>query len=172
LAETAGVKLKGKYLMDILTPRGQQTVADESDAYAIWEKNFPDFKVISTPKNQPAVIDALLLKNNNLRYAVETKCRYDMTLESFEIERNYEWLITYEKIIKSAALAKDLGLPLVGFLYFVKDKCLLAKRISDPNGKIVCNMRVAETKTQTTVNGGEIIRKNAFLQMDGAKILF
>jgi len=116
--------------MDILTTRGQQTVADESDAYSIWERNFPEFRVISTPKDKPAVIDALLLKNNILRYAVETKCRYDMTLESFELERGYEWLITNEKVIKSAALAKDLGLPLVGFLYFVKDKCLLAKRIA------------------------------------------
>lgn len=158
--------------MDILTTKGQQTVADESDAYAIWERNFPEYKVISTPKDKPAVIDAVLLKNNTMRYAVETKCRYDMTLESFELERNYEWLITNEKIIKSAELAKNLGLPLVGFLYFVKDKCLLAKRISDSDGKIVCDMRVAETKTQTTVNGGQIIRANAFLQMDGAKILF
>jgi hypothetical protein len=158
--------------MDILTTRGQQTVADESDAYAIWERNFPEFRVISTPKDKPAVIDALLLKNNILRYAVETKCRYDMTLESFELERGYEWLITNEKVIKSAALAKDLGLPLVGFLYFVKDKCLLAKRIADADGKIVCKMRTANTKTQTTVNGGEIIRTNAFLDMDGAKILF
>jgi hypothetical protein len=95
-----------------------------------------------------------------------------MTLESFELERGYEWLITHEKVIKSAALAKDLGLPLVGFLYFVKDKCLLAKRIADADGKIVCKMRTANTKTQTTVNGGEIIRTNAFLDMDGAKILF
>jgi hypothetical protein len=158
--------------MDILTTRGQQTVADESDAYSIWERNFPEFQVISTPKDKPAVIDALLLKNNILRYAVETKCRYDMTLESFELERGYEWLITHEKVIKSAALAKDLGLPLVGFLYFVKDKCLLAKRIADADGKIVCKMRTANTKTQTTVNGGEIIRTNAFLDMDGAKILF
>jgi hypothetical protein len=158
--------------MDILTTRGQQTVADESDAYSIWERNFPEFRVISTPKDKPAVIDALLLKNNILRYAVETKCRYDMTLESFELERGYEWLITNEKVIKSAALAKDLGLPLVGFLYFVKDKCLLAKQIADADGKIVCKMRVANTKTQTTVNGGEIIRTNAFLDMDGAKILF
>ncbi len=158
--------------MDILTTRGQQTVADESDAYSIWERNFPEFRVISTPKDKPAVIDALLLKNNILRYAVETKCRYDMTLESFELERGYEWLITNEKVIKSAALAKDLGLPLVGFLYFVKDKCLLAKRIADADGKIVCKMRTANTKTQTTVNGGEIIRTNAFLDMDGAKILF
>lgn len=158
--------------MDILTTKGQQTVADESDAYAIWERNFPEYKVISTPKDKPAVIDAVLLKNNTMRYAVETKCRYDMTLEFFELERNYEWLITNEKIIKSAELAKNLGLPLVGFLYFVKDKCLLAKRIADSDGKIVCDMRVAETKTQTTVNGGQIIRANAFLQMDGAKILF
>jgi hypothetical protein len=158
--------------MDILTTKGQQTVADESDAYAIWERNFSEYKVISTPKDKPAVIDAVLLKNNTMRYAVETKCRYDMTLESFELERNYEWLITNEKIIKSAELAKNLGLPLVGFLYFVKDKCLLVKRISNPDGNIICKMRVAETKTQTTVNGGQIIRANAFLQMDGAKILF
>lgn len=158
--------------MDILTPRGQETVADESDAYAIWERNFPAYKVIPTPKSKPAVVDAVLVKNNTIAYVVETKCRYDMTLESFELERNNEWLITYEKIIKSSATAKDLGVPLVGFLYIVKDKCLLARRISNANGEIACEMRVADTQTQTTVNGGQIIRKNAFIKMADAKILF
>jgi hypothetical protein len=158
--------------MDILTARGQQTVADESDAYVIWERNFPAYKVISTPKNKPAVVDAVLVKNNTICYVVETKCRYDMTLEEFETERNNEWLITHEKVIKSSLLAKDLGVPLVGFLYIVKDKCLLARRISDANGELACEMKVANTQTQTTVNGGQIIRKNAFIKMADAKILF
>lgn len=158
--------------MDILTPLGQQTLADEQVAGAIWERNFPKYKYIQTPKDQPAVVDALLICNNTIYAAVETKCRYDMDLVKLDDERNGEWLVTYDKILKAKHLAASLGVPLIGFLYLVPDKMLLAKKLTDETGEFTVKIRTEETYTQRTVNGGSIKRTNAYIDMKESKLLF
>lgn len=157
--------------MDILSKRGQQTVLDEETAAKIWESNFPSYRYINTPKGQPAFVDAVLIKDNVIAYCVETKCRYDMDLETFSTQRNNEWLVTYDKILNARSIATGLGVPLIGFLYLVTEKILLARKITDEKGNFVCKMKTENTTTQRTVNGGQIVRNNAFIDMSDAKIL-
>lgn len=157
--------------LDILTDAGQKSLADEQEAARIWERNFP-LKYISTPKDRPAWVDAVILKDDAILYAVETKCRYDMDLERFTEERNSEWLITAEKIEKAQTVCKALCVPLLGFLYLVPDKCLLVEKILDEHGNITIGVRYQDTTTQKTINGGTAIRRNAFVDMRAAKILF
>ena len=157
--------------MDIKTERGQQTLRDEQDAALIWEQNFPAYQYVQTPKDQPALVDAMLVKDKVIMYCVETKCRYDMTLNDLFTHRNGEWLVTYEKISKAKQIALGLGVPLIGFLYLVPDKILLTQKLTDALGNFVCKIRTEDTETQRTVNGGVITRKNAFIDMDEAKIL-
>jgi hypothetical protein len=157
--------------MDIKTERGQQTLRDEQDAALIWERNFPAYQYVQTPKDQPALVDAMLVKDKVIMYCVETKCRYDMDLETFSTQRNNEWLVTYDKILNSRSVATGLGVPLIGFLYLVTDKILLARKITDDKGNFVCKMKTENTTTQRTVNGGQIVRNNAFIDMSDAKIL-
>lgn len=158
--------------MDIFTERGKQTVRDEECAAQIWERHYPNYKYIITPKNRPAIVDAILLKDNQLQYCVETKCRYDMNLEKFAYERNYEWLVTSEKLTKAAQLSAMLGLELIGFLYLVPEKCLLAEKLTDSDGNFCVEIYHQETETQKTVNGGNIVRMNAFVNMRHAKVLY
>lgn len=157
--------------LDILTERGQQTVRDEQRAVDIWLRHFPERRYIETAKNKPAVIDALLIQNNRIEAGVETKCRYDMTLRSFRIERDSRWLVTYEKIEKARVLCSHLCVPLYGFLYIVQDGVLMFKEIANDLGEYVADIRVENTETQKTVNGGKIIRENAFIDMADAKVL-
>jgi hypothetical protein len=157
--------------MDILTPLGQRTLQDEQVAASIWERNFPDFKYVQTPKDKPATVDALLIRNNVIEYAVETKCRYDMDLGVLDDERNGEWLVTYDKLLKAAQIAAGLGVPLIGFLYLVPDKLLLAKKLTNEKGNFIVNVRVEKTHTQQTVNGGRIERVNAYVDMKDCKLL-
>ena len=157
--------------MDILTPRGQQTLADEQVAAEIWERNFPEYKYVQTPKDKPATVDALLLRNNTIAYAVETKCRYDMDLGVLDDERNGEWLVTHDKLVKAAQIAAGLGVPLIGFLYLVPDKLLLAKKLTNEKGVFTVNVRVEKSFTQQTVNGGKIERVNAYVDMKECKLL-
>lgn len=157
--------------LDILTARGQRTLEDERAAVNIWSNFFPAYKYVQTPKDKPAVVDAFIIKDNEIRAAVETKCRYDMTLESFKTERGERWLITHDKLETARFLCAQLQIPLVGFLYFVRDKILLYKALTDERGNYTIDVQVEQTKTQKTVNGGEIVRTNAFVDMSGAKVL-
>jgi hypothetical protein len=157
--------------LDILTELGQKSVADEREAARIWERHFP-LPYISTPKDRPAWVDAVILRRGEILYAVETKCRYDMDLKRFTEERNSEWLITAEKIDKAKIVCEALCVPLLGFLYLVPDKCLLVDKILDEKGNIVIGIKYQDTATQKTINGGTIVRRNAFINMLEAKILF
>jgi hypothetical protein len=158
--------------VDILTPRGQETLKDERSAAQIWEANFPHLRYIETPKDQPAVVDAVIVRDSTVVYVAETKCRYDMTLEQLFNERGGEWLVTFEKLESARNIAKGLGVPLIGLLYLVQDRKLLANVITDEDGNYVCQIRIEQTETQKTVNGGKAFRTNGFLQMRNSKILF
>lgn len=151
--------------LDINTPRGQQTLADEQIAIRLFEDRFPGSSYIQTPKDGISIIDGVIEKGGVVTGIVETKCRYDMTLSQFERERDSAWLVTFEKIDGGRRLADLLQVQLWGFLYFVKDSVLLAKRIYDPKTGWQVTFRVTKSETQATVNGGRANRDNAYIDM-------
>lgn len=156
--------------LDVLTPRGQQTVSQEADAVALFTQANPDYQYLHTPKDMPAEVDAILLRRGFMHSLVETKCR-DCDLGTFMGKFNAEWLLTFDKLVKARALAQSMGVGLTGFLYLTKDKVLLAQRISDAGGKLMVGMRVEATETQKTVNGGLIVRTNAYIDMRKALVV-
>lgn len=156
--------------MDILTPAGQRTLKDEERAQEIFEKTYPEFRYVHTPKNRPADVDALLIKNGQVCAVVETKCRYDVDIQQFNIKYRAQWLVTFEKIMKGKEIADALCVPLVGFLYLKQSDSLLVITIYR-DGHFEQKLVVEDTKTQKTVNGGEIVRTNAFIDMSHAKVL-
>lgn len=154
--------------MDILTPRGQQTVIDEKAAAGLWEARNDGCRYVPTPKKSACHIDALLLKDNELRGVAETKCRYGLTEEQFTQQFRGEWLVTMDKLVKGAEVASSLCVPLYGFLYLVDAGVLLTKKLADEGGLFVTPFRCERTLTQATVNGGEVVRANAYIDMAGA----
>jgi hypothetical protein len=150
--------------VDILTPRGQQTLEDERAAVALFMLKHPDIQYVHTPKDRECAADAVLVRDGSIIALVETKCRYDMTHEQFILERSGEWLVTLDKLINARALAIQLCVPLVGFLYLVPSKVLLVKSIVNSRGEWLPECTVKQTETQATVNGGRAVRANAFLQ--------
>lgn len=156
--------------MDILTPRGQETAADERAAALLWEGQFEDCRYVPTPKHKPASVDALLLSRGVLRGVAETKCRYSMTTNQFFHTFKGEWLVTMDKLVKAANVAAGLGVPLYGFLYLVDERVLITKRLTDDAGLFDCAFRCERTETQATCNGGTACRANAFLDMNGANM--
>jgi hypothetical protein len=91
-----------------------------------------------------------------------------MTFAAFVAERESSWLITYEKIEGGRRLADLMQVPFWGFLYFVKDHLLLAKKLYDPKAGWLAAFEVRCTETQATVNGGNAKRFNAFIDMRGS----
>lgn len=149
--------------LDILTPRGQVSLADEQ-AVARWFNGFPSCQYIQTPKDSPAAVDAVLVEHGKIIGVAETKCRYGLTLAKFQNEFGNEWLITWEKVRIGLEMARGLCVPLFGFLYLVDDQTLLVQELS------VGILRRDFTATQKTINGGVAVRENAFIRMTDAGI--
>lgn len=154
--------------MDILTSKGQKTRQQEERAIELWLKKFPAYSYVQTPKDKPALVDAVLSVNGVMMAVVETKCR-EMSFAKFSEKYKGEWLVTHEKLIKAADIASAMHVPLVGFLYLVEDDMLLHKKLWEPETGWLCSMSIRLTYTQATVNGGRALRSNAFIDMRDAK---
>ena len=158
--------------MDILTEKGQVSLNDEQTLAKWLEKNF-SLKYIQTPKDTPALVDAIVTNKNSseLLGVAETKCRYDIaSLEQFQTNYKNEWLVTWSKVNNAINIATSMGVPCVGFLYLVKPRVLLTQKLSDNTGRLAVDVRLSTTSTQATINGGIALRTNAFINMAGAKI--
>ena len=146
---------------------------NDEQTLAKWlEKNF-SLKYIQTPKDTPALVDAIVTNKNSteLLGVAETKCRYDIaSLEQFQANYKNEWLVTWSKVNNAINIATSMGVPCVGFLYLVKPKVLLTQKLSDKTGRLAVDVRLSTTSTQATINGGIALRTNAFINMAGAKI--
>lgn len=156
--------------MDILTPRGQKTREDEAVVARAIE-SLLGVRYVETDKDSPAAIDALLMNSagDKVIAVVETKCRYDVTLEEFRERYDNKWLVTWEKLAKGMEIASMMHVPFVGLLYLPRSAAALLIRISHPNGNLAASMRLETTTTQATVNGGKASRTNAFIDMSTAK---
>jgi hypothetical protein len=160
--------------LDINTPRGQLTLADEMAAVAIFHRHYPELRYIHTPKNDMSDIDGMVINHaeDALVCIAETKCRYDMTIEKFEVAYGRKWLVTFDKFVKGYKLADSCRVPFYGFLYIVPSKALLIKPLWTPQNKLEVDLKVQKTETQATVNGGRALRDNAYIDMAGVEPLF
>jgi hypothetical protein len=157
--------------MDILTPKGQETLVEEARAVRLWHSRYPTFQYCETPKDTPAAVDAILIKNGMIKGVVETKCRRHMSLEKLEHEYRWEWLVTTEKIEKGRYVAEALQVPFIGFLDLVDDDVLLYHTLWKPDYGWVPDIKTRETRTQYSVNGGSALRENSFIDMSNAKYI-
>ena len=149
--------------LDIHSARGQVSLADEQHV-ADWFNAKPGFQYIQTPKDQPAKVDAILIRHGEIVGIAETKCRYNLTLEQFQRMFQNEWLITAEKVDTGIKLGQMLCVPLYGFLFLVDDDVLLVQNLS------TATMRRQVTETQRTINGGTAIRENVYVDMKSSRI--
>lgn len=156
--------------LDINSSRGKRSLEHEHRAADIFWRNFPTREYVSTPKSEPAVIDAAIVHDGCIEAVVETKCR-DSTLAHLAEVWNYEWLITYDKLIRASEIASALCVPLYGFLYLIRSDILLMKKLFCPERQWLVDLNVRTTETQATINGGVAVRQNAYIDMSDARHL-
>ena len=145
--------------LDINTPKGQVSLKYEKIMLRKIENRW-GVEIIETYKKGTARCDGIISKNKKLVGVEESKCR-DMSLMKL---RNYgSWLITHQKILNGQILSSLLKVPFMGFLYLVPDDITLYWKITDKDGKFNFKYDINNTTTQKTINGGTIVRENAFL---------
>lgn len=156
--------------LDVNSPRGQQTVADEQEVRRLMFRL--GYRYVETAKDGPALVDAILTDRNarNLVAVAETKCRYDVTHDEFVRAYRNEWLVTWEKIAEGMRIARAMRLMFLGVLYLVKSRTVLTVRIAEASGLLVAPIRLQATETQATCNGGRALRTNAYIDMRGARV--
>lgn len=154
--------------MDILSPAGQETVKQEQRAIDLWLTANPNWHYIETIKDQPAVMDAVLVKDGIIRAVVETKCR-TMTYKKFA-EYKFNAIMTFDKMMSIKLIAEKLCVPFIAFLYLVPDDLLLWKNIWSPETDWNTTISISRTKTQSSVNGGTAHRQNAFINFRDARM--
>ena len=152
--------------LDINTPRGQQSLSQERKLVEGLKRAYPSISFIETHKTQPAQVDGLMVRDNVITGVYESKCR-NMSAEDMHRFHD-EWLVTYEKILHGAEIGKRLCVPFYGFLYLIKDSIGVAIKIADAEGNIYPKVRIERTETQRTINGGSIVRTNAYIDLSGS----
>lgn len=152
--------------LDILTPLGQKSALQERDMLDSLRITFPGSMFVNTPKNDPAKVDGFTIKGDQITSCFESKCR-KMTRQQLSSWGD-EWLVTYEKILHGAKLSRTLGVPFFGFLYLVPDSLILIVKITNSAGELLPKIRLDRTETQKTVNGGKIVRTNAYIDVSTA----
>jgi hypothetical protein len=157
--------------LDILTPKGQETLIDEKRAVELWYSRYPEYKYCETNKDTSADIDAILVRDSIIEAVIETKCRYNISLDSLKNKFNYEWLVTTKKLEKGKGVASSLRVPLLGFLYLVNDDVLLCIKLWDNEKGWIPNIKEKTTRTQSTINGGSIMRLNSYIDMSKSKMI-
>lgn len=156
--------------MDILTPKGQETLKQERKAIQIFTSTFPGFSFIETPKDTPADIDGIIVKDGVMISGVEVKCR-TMTAADLAKKYNYQWLVTADKLERGVSACERLGIDFRGFLYLVPDDMLFIVPIFSYMNGWVPNIEYDVTETQKTVNGGTATRLNAYIDVSKAKVI-
>jgi len=153
--------------LDINTPKGQITLAQEQAQLAILAKSAPGVSFIQTPKDQPADVDGFIVREGSIVGMFLSSCR----TSSREQMRKWgdTWLLTFDKIQKAIPLAKQLCVPVYGCIYLVPDQMVLTLTLVSAKGEVMPSMRLERTKTQASVNGGQVVRTNAYISLESAK---
>ena len=100
--------------LDILSEKGQASLHYEKIMLdKISEIRGVD--LVETDKDTDAKIDGLIIKNNVLVGAFESKCR---KLSLDELKRFGSWLITMDKILDGRKVSKLLRIPFFGTFFF------------------------------------------------------
>ncbi len=156
-------------MLDVLTPAGQATVAQEREAVEIFRRHNPEFDFVGTPKHLPADVDGLIACRGEVRAVVEVKCR-QMTFQNLKEEFAWKWLITFDKLDRARKCAVSHRVPLTGWLLLLPERTLLTQRICEPDGMFSVPIEVVTSVTQRTVNGGTATRSNALIPMQTARV--
>lgn len=154
--------------MDILTDKGQKSLEYERimlERISV----LTNVKIIETDKDIDAKVDGMISQGNQLTGIFESKCR-DMSL--MKLREFGSWLITFDKILDGRKLSQLLRVPFIGFLYLIPDEIIMYWKITDKYGNFLFDFDVKNTKTQKTINGGSVVRTNAYLPVNrGAELI-
>ena len=153
----------------IKTAMWQAAPDQEPNAYAIFERVKPDYKILRTDKKKPLVFDGWIMHNDKRVALVETKCR-ELTYYEHEHKYKNKWLLSEKKLTGLQRCAVSWQLPVYGFLYFINCKILLTIKLVNRQGVII-EREKRFVKTREKYLGGTEETECGFVPMHNATIM-
>lgn len=151
--------------LDALSEKGKQAIAESRIGLSLIGREY-----VETRQDREGDIDGFFLgEGTAVVAAFEVKAR-NMTLEQLRTTFSNEWILTFEKINKGAAISRSLCIPFFGVVYLIPDRTTLLVKLTDDHGNIVAPVRLGVTETRATCNGGVANRTNAYINMSRAKV--
>ena len=148
--------------MDIFTPKGQESLEQERKLLASFCAA-TNYSVIETDKNQPAQVDGFIVNDGVLCGVFESKCRKADVAKMHKW--GDEWILTHQKLLDGAEISKRLCTPFYGIVYLLDEPIGIFIKLTDSEGKVLPKVRVENTETQATINGGTVVRANAYIDL-------
>lgn len=148
--------------MDILTPKGQESLEQERRLLTSFCAA-TNYSVIETDKNQPAQVDGFIVCDGAICGVFESKCRKANVAQMHRW--GDEWILTHQKLLDGVEISKRLRTPFYGIVYLLDEPIGMFIKLTDNEGKILPKVRVENTETRATINGGTAVRANAYIDI-------
>lgn len=156
-------------MLDCETPLGKKFIEEQYKTQAVLEAR--GYTVINTPSKDHNS-DIMLAKEIDGKLTLfgvaEIKSRRmagDKIIDREYVKRN-GYLVTYDKIKYGAQISSFYKVPFFLIVNLLLDNRILVWQLTHANGEKTIEYKLADTKTQKTCNGGEIIRRNAYLPLE------
>jgi hypothetical protein len=149
--------------LDCHTERGARWITKQCEIASRVASRF-GYGVVHTPDGD-AKLDCLFIKDGNLVGVAEIKSR-DLLLRQLEGHGSY--LITEEKLLIGIEVAKALRVPFCLIINLTDADVII--RICNSKGEKCVHWESKVTTTQATCNGGEAVRQNAYVSLEGMNV--
>lgn len=120
-----------------------------------------NWHIVTTP--QFALIDGVAYMNREITHIIEFKSRD----ESWDSMMHYgTYLISWEKIQNGMEMARMMRVPFILVVYLAQSQMVLGVELATEDGTLaIPDIEVKETRTQRSIGGGSVMRKNAYIDL-------
>ena len=120
-----------------------------------------NWHIVTTP--QFALIDGVAYMNREITHIIEFKSRD----ESWDSMMHYgTYLISWDKIQNGMDMARMMRVPFILVVYLAQSQMVLGVELATEDGTLaIPDIEVKETRTQRSIDGGSVMRKNAYIDL-------
>lgn len=156
-------------MLDCDTPLGKVYIDEQYKTQKLLEAR--GYTIVNTP-SKDHTSDIMLAKpidgKLTLYGLAEIKSRRnagEVIIDRGYVKKN-GYLVTFNKIKYGSMASAFYKVPFFLIVNLLNDNVILIWQITDHVGNYTIDFKTIDTKTQKTCNGGEIVRRNAFLPYD------
>lgn len=124
-------------MLDVLSEKGREATRKARFVIYEYQVMYPELQIIETPNDQPADIDLLISKNDELRAIVEMKVRNSKFMKWEQVLQQKPFMLDKNKLIKGKKLALALRVPFYIWMFHQQSGQLISWHMTNHLGELV-----------------------------------